>query len=368
MFEGLNVADLVPNFKEKVLVLFKLILLEKKVVFWGHPVKDVCKVLLSFISLFPRLLHKGLLHSICVDGMLQQKGTQTPHDQHGLPLDIFEEGCLFQPYMSLHNMTLLRKSKVASFVIGCSNVLFKQKMHCPYDVLVDLDTLTVDIPDPELAQILELSTEDLRFCDFINAVVENTTETLGWEGSDDWLRLQFKAYLLCLLSTVENTPAEQLTELHPFNGTFCYTWASTNNFNKWAQTDHPGMEHFHKGHPFQGDITVSDLRVRLNHISQTFANEETRKKIAQAFAKTQIAVGGALNSAKIALTSARQWINGMMQDIEEEMRKRNQSEVSTEEIETSSSNMIITDSQRRGEIQTIGDLIGNEDNPEVPIG
>ena len=32
---------------------------------------------------------------------------------------------------------------------------------------------------------------------------------LGWEGSDDWLRLQFKAYLLCLLSTVENTPGEE---------------------------------------------------------------------------------------------------------------------------------------------------------------
>ena len=31
----------------------------------------------------------------------------------------------------------------------------------------------------------------------------------GWEGSDDWLRLQFKAYLLCLMSTVEQTAAEE---------------------------------------------------------------------------------------------------------------------------------------------------------------
>ena len=45
--------------------------------------------------------------------------------------------------MSLHNMTLLRKPKVHSFVIGCSNVLFKQQMHCPWDVLVDVNSYLI---------------------------------------------------------------------------------------------------------------------------------------------------------------------------------------------------------------------------------
>ena len=61
----------------------------------------------------------------------------------------------------------------------------------------------------------------------------------------------------------------------------------------------------------------------------------------------------------------------MVQDIEDEMRKHSQQQqksITTNEIDTTSSRMVITDSQRRGEIQTIGDLIGNEDNPEVPIG
>ena len=49
------------------------------------------KIELFLWSSFSGLLHKGLLHSTCVDGLIQQKGTQTPHDQHGLPLDIFEE-------------------------------------------------------------------------------------------------------------------------------------------------------------------------------------------------------------------------------------------------------------------------------------
>ena len=51
------------------------------------------------------------------------------------------KGCLFQPYMSLHNMTFLRKSKVSSFVVGASNVLFKQQMHCPWDVFVDVSKI-----------------------------------------------------------------------------------------------------------------------------------------------------------------------------------------------------------------------------------
>lgn len=51
------------------------------------------------------MLHKGLLHSTCIDGVYQQKGTQTPHDQHGLPLDIFEE--VFKSFFKLDNLIIL---------------------------------------------------------------------------------------------------------------------------------------------------------------------------------------------------------------------------------------------------------------------
>lgn len=361
---GLELRDIVLNFKQKVLMIFKLLLLEKKVVFWGNPVKDVCKFVLSIITLFPGLIHKGLLHSSCIEGVYIKKGTQSPHDIYGLPLDIFEEGCLFQPYMSLHNMTLLRKAKVSSFVVGGSNVLFKQQMHCPWDVLVDLETFNLTIPDPELEKLLDLSTEDLRLCEYVIAVVENSSETLGWEGSDDWLRLQFKAYLLCLLSTVESSPQEELHELHPFNGPFCEAWTATNNYRRWSHTDHPGMEHFHKGHPFQGDITISDLRLRINHIAESFANEETRKKLAQALSKTQIAFGGALTSAKTTLSSIRAWISGMVQDIEIEMKKHSDNKTQNRKtIDIASSNMVITDKERKGEqVKTIGDVIGKEES------
>jgi len=60
----------------------------------------------------------------------------------------------------------------------------------------------------------------------------------------------------------------------------------------------------------------------------------------------------------------------MVQDIEDEMRKTSQQRkpITTSNIDVASSRMVITESQRKGEVQTIGDLIGNEENPEVPVG
>ncbi|XP_047136439.1 late secretory pathway protein AVL9 homolog isoform X1 [Hydra vulgaris] len=362
---GLTLQDVVMNFRQKLLVLLKLLLLEKKIVFWGTPVKSVCKFVLSIVTLFPGLLQKGLTHACCAENIYIKKGTQTPHDIYGLPLGLFEEGVLFHPYISLHNMTLLRKPKVHSFVIGCSNVLFKQQMHCPWDVLVDLETFTLHIGDENLENSLNLSTEDLRFCEYLINVVESSIQTMGWEGSDDWIRLQFKAYLLCLMSTVESSIGDGgVSELHSFNGAFCEAWLCTNNFKKWHNSEHPGMEHFHKGHPFQGDITVSDLQRRFNHFAETFASEETRKKIAQAILKTQNAVGGALISAKNAFSTAKDWMNSMMHEIETEVRKHSESRtVSTTQIDWTTSKMVITDRDRRGEsVTTIGDLIERKDS------
>jgi hypothetical protein len=48
------------RWRHKILVLFKLLLLEKRVLFFGSPVKPVCSTILSIISLHPQLLNKGL--------------------------------------------------------------------------------------------------------------------------------------------------------------------------------------------------------------------------------------------------------------------------------------------------------------------
>ena len=64
----------------------------------------------------------------------------------------------------------------------------------------------METQDPELRKQLHLTTEDLRFADFVvRHVAEERHDVfldgVGWEGGDEWIRSQFRVYLLCLLRT-----------------------------------------------------------------------------------------------------------------------------------------------------------------------
>lgn len=91
--------------------------------------------------------------------------------------------------------------------------------------------------DPALTRALSLTTEDLRFTEYLSQYITskfasklNSSEAsrkfimiyiilfdvtvalikvivlcLAWEGSDDWIRLQFKNYLVSLMGTVQRT-------------------------------------------------------------------------------------------------------------------------------------------------------------------
>lgn len=123
----------------------------------------------------------------------------------GLPLQIFTKGYLCLPYLSLPYMDLLNDVNVRGYVVGATNVLFKQKRQL-YDVLIDIDNMRIECQDMELRKLLHLSTEDLRFADYIVKHVSEQRhdvflDGVGWEGGDEWIRAQFRIYLLCLLRT-----------------------------------------------------------------------------------------------------------------------------------------------------------------------
>ena len=332
VFLGLSPRDLILIFTHKILQLFKLILLERKVLFFIHksPVKDLCTSILTLLSLFPGMLeHSGLDYS---SANVQQKKdpdrkfssdielideelvvTQSDEDDQsncimlvgesgksnisyfystsklatgddrstsstpnkrlneavealetvsganedatgeknepkeadpflkyrdedsinpkffcldddpnytpllfklslkdcGFPLSIFRKGSYCHPYLSLAYLDILSDSRVKSFVIGATNYLFKQKRNL-FDVVVELDGAKIDIIDNDLKKKLQLSTEDLRFADYLVRCIEENGaksdstklfENTNWEGGDEWLRYQFKIYLIQLLVT-----------------------------------------------------------------------------------------------------------------------------------------------------------------------
>lgn len=65
-FLGLSPRDFILHWKHKALLLFKLMLLEKRVVFYKSPVHPLCTTILTLLSLHPNMLDKGLKQSACL--------------------------------------------------------------------------------------------------------------------------------------------------------------------------------------------------------------------------------------------------------------------------------------------------------------
>lgn len=132
-----------------------------------------------------------MARDMSVDGLYNLTG-QLDQAECGLPLSLFEDGYLCLPYLSLQYLDLLSDPAVQGFVVGASNVLFKQKRQL-FDVLVELNEMRIETGDMVLRRQLALGTEDLRFADHV--VRHGATQ------GDAWIRDQFSSYLIYLLRT-----------------------------------------------------------------------------------------------------------------------------------------------------------------------
>jgi len=63
---GLSLREIVLHWRHKTLMLFKLLLLQRRVVCFGSPVRQMCVLILGMASLVPRLLEKGFQEVACV--------------------------------------------------------------------------------------------------------------------------------------------------------------------------------------------------------------------------------------------------------------------------------------------------------------
>lgn len=319
---GFSPVELVRKFRHEILTLFKLLLLERKVIFHGFPVTSICSQLLSLVSLFPKMIQGGLVYAIPRENRIFQEDKsesdihvheceQLAVDLFGFPLAIFTKNSLFHPYLSLQQMELLKSSHVRSFVVGASNYLYKRQKGLS-DVLVDLESSKIEIHDPELNDQLSLSTADLRFADYLIHHVDDYTEKgeqeAGWDGSDEWIRAQFKLYLLSLLSTIQHTGGDGMAN---YNDKFVEAWKQTTNYQVWRGKEHTGIDDVHAGHPFQGQMGLSDIKIRLSNVMQT----EKGRRIGHAVAETGKVVGGAINSARSFVTS---WLSELTQSSSEQ--------------------------------------------------
>ncbi|XP_027429153.1 late secretory pathway protein AVL9 homolog isoform X1 [Zalophus californianus] len=234
-------------------------------------------------------------------------------DQYGMPLAIFTKGYLCLPYMALQQHHLLSDVTVRGFVAGATNILFRQQKHLS-DAIVEVEEALIQIHDPELRKLLNPTTADLRFADYlVRHVTENRDDVFldgtGWEGGDEWIRAQFAVYVHALLAATLQLDNEKI--LSDYGTTFVTAWKNTHNYRVWNSNKHPALAEINPNHPFQGQYSVSDMKLRFSHSVQ---NSERGKKIGNVMVTTSRnvvqtgkavgqSVGGAFTSAKTAMSS-----------------------------------------------------------------
>lgn len=166
------------------------------------------------------------------------------------------------PYLSLPYMDLLTDSSVNGYIIGTSNILFRQKRQI-MDVFIDIESTTIEAHDPELRRQLSLTTEDLRFIDFIVRNVQYPKEDA--EGSEQWIRQQFQGYMLAILRAAV-TASEMVKDVDHFNVNFMQAWKGTDGYNRWRNTTKAAdfdFEQLPAGHPFAGTLSVGDVKLKF---------------------------------------------------------------------------------------------------------
>lgn len=178
------------------------------------------------------------------------------------PLPIFTNGTLCLPYLSLSYMDFLTDPSVNGFIIGTSNILFRQKSQL-MDVFIDVGTNTIEAHSLELRRQITLTTEDLRFIDYVVRHAQQPKEDA--EGSEKWIRKQFQGYMLAMLRTAY-VGSTATRDVEHFNSSFITAWKQTDCYTKWAEdfkSSELDLERVYAGHPFAGSLSVGDMKLKF---------------------------------------------------------------------------------------------------------
>lgn len=255
-FINLDLKQSILKFKANFLIIFKSLLLDKKILIYSNNNLEVLTLFQNnLISLIPNLIsnldYSGcpLIDYIETNGPLSKPTSLVTTNRKsmlrffGLPLQIFNtKNSFWNPYLPLQQLDEL---SVKSYMIGCSNLLFvNQAKAYKIDLIVNLDTNEISYPN-EFPEELALSSCDKKFInDLINKIDFNEDK---FEGNDDYIRYQFEDYIVSLISTMRyhqyverfNLPppgfdnTSNVGDLSLFNKKFIECWTNSNNYKIW---------------------------------------------------------------------------------------------------------------------------------------
>ncbi|KAI0117102.1 transport protein Avl9-domain-containing protein [Daldinia grandis] len=307
---GMSLRELVREFRWQTLVLLKCCLLQPKMLFFGSRCERLCMMQFSLISLIPGLLRNlqdcagpelnNYEKNLTQPTSLRTSDRNSLLSYMGLPLQIFGKGSLFGPYTPLQQLDILADFGTKSYIVGSTNSLLLQQRDRYSDILINLDESTINITSTSLRTALVLSHSDRRWIDFVTQEVNDTWDesnpgrpkTMGYRGSEEFIRLQFEEYLLSLISSVKyhnylaknaHNPKATLPHIEgdpsiDFGTEWVEYWMRTENYRIWeSHTDSHLFDIVEPRHPCAGGLSIDDVQRRIQqqvqdlHLDERFA-------------------------------------------------------------------------------------------------
>ncbi|EPB76086.1 hypothetical protein ANCCEY_04814 [Ancylostoma ceylanicum] len=232
-------------------------------------------------------------------------------DTFGFPLSIFTKGYLFHPYLSISYLDMIRSKVVRAYAIGATNALFVTKKDL-LDAIITIDEQScgqIALLDANLKRELNLTSADLRFGDYIMKNIEDNRKSSAlFEGSDEWLRLQMREYLLSMAASARSDLNVAIAD---YGTAFVHSWRKTRNYRIWMAGPHEDLSGVVPGHAFAGQLGVYDVLLRVEH---SVGGSEGARKALSAITSTGKNIGETGNKVRQSLSS---WLKSSPTNAEE---------------------------------------------------
>ena len=200
--------------KEKIFLILKMILLEKRILIFSNISGNVCSFLYNLLALIPGQILFNLKNGNDIKNYLKHLKF------YGLPLKIFHENYKIYPLISLYEIDQIEQEKNVNYIMGTTNQLiwnetFEKKK---VDLMINIDKMEI-IPfyKKDNKEILEYNKEEKDiFSNIENKLNDNKVNynNTNWLNSneiddeiDDFIRNEFVKYfkdLLIKLSLIQN--------------------------------------------------------------------------------------------------------------------------------------------------------------------
>ena len=200
--------------KEKIFLILKMILLEKKILIFSNISGNVCSCLYNILALIPGQILFNLKNGNDIKNYLKHLKF------YGLPLKIFNENYKIYPLISLYEIDQIEQLKDVNYIMGTTNQLiwneyFQKKK---VDLMINIDKMEIfPFYQKENKYLFECTKEEKDiFLNIENKLKDNKINynNTNWLNNnevddeiDEFIRNEFVKYfkdMLIKLSLIEN--------------------------------------------------------------------------------------------------------------------------------------------------------------------